>query len=608
MADDSNSDAKVDEVTEGVASLEVGAGGDAGAEAATEDEVDALFDVGLIKLVHHSRQQNGLRHANYERYRRYCSRRLQRLRKSVKISHGKRNFIKRELNVETVTSERHLLLPLFQAERAWSYALQMKEAEHTNANRARHFMIRKMGRAVKAADKLEELTAVKGNSRMALEAQAYAAWMNGNLHLERENWQGSLECFAKANTIYESLAKAGDHETQEICLLLVEDLEPNIRYCKYNLGGDSADLDAAIKGHGAMLNDKLEKVLEESRREMASSLTEIKWMDRTVPIKNEKLRMAFLSAQQAGFEADQAAVDDIDAKLEFYDKLFVGLGDAGRILSDEEKEITRLGEKKSAKKLEAQLQNVRFLQRYIAHLRLQRVIERNRLLVVSLKRRLRRHGVPSQARTPGKPSKPDDLVRLYETLIQNTEDFEAARQESGADVEAGKRNGATVLAFRAQRCFYLSLSFDQAGKSSESFALLARAEAHAASAVQHHRDCKEPSASDLAEVKALQSDISAQRALVKALSCLRSVNDEKGEGEEKSQDAAAVGKRSIADQPLKYESGYKGEAVLSNFPPEFEPIPCKPVLFDLALSCAEFPSLEEKTKPAGGGFFSFWRS
>ena len=39
------------------------------------------------------------------------------------------------------------------------------------------------------------------------------------------------------------------------------------------------------------------------------------------------------------------------------------------------------------------------------------------------------------------------------------------------------------------------------------------------------------------------------------------------------------------------------------FPPDFEPIPAKPLFFDLALSHVEFPSLDDKLeqKKQGGG-------
>ena len=40
----------------------------------------------------------------------------------------------------------------------------------------------------------------------------------------------------------------------------------------------------------------------------------------------------------------------------------------------------------------------------------------------------------------------------------------------------------------------------------------------------------------------------------------------------------------------------KGKANLVHFPPEFQPIPCKPLFFDLAVNHLELPSLDSKLK------------
>lgn len=46
------------------------------------------------------------------------------------------------------------------------------------------------------------------------------------------------------------------------------------------------------------------------------------------------------------------------------------------------------------------------------------------------------------------------------------------------------------------------------------------------------------------------------------------------------------------------------------FPPDFEPVPCKPLFFDLALNQVQFPSLShrvEQKKAAGlAGYFKGW--
>ena len=64
------------------------------------------------------------------------------------------------------------------------------------------------------------------------------------------------------------------------------------------------------------------------------------------------------------------------------------------------------------------------------------------------------------------------------------------------------------------------------------------------------------------------------------------------------------------DQYYEDRDMLKGKPNLVNFPPEFSPIPCKPLFFDIALNHVEFPSLEDKLESesakAGGGGLSGW--
>jgi signal recognition particle subunit SRP68 len=46
---------------------------------------------------------------------------------------------------------------------------------------------------------------------------------------------------------------------------------------------------------------------------------------------------------------------------------------------------------------------------------------------------------------------------------------------------------------------------------------------------------------------------------------------------------------------------------LVEFPPPIEAVPCKPVLFDLALNHLEYPSLESRIKKKGGGILGWFK-
>ena len=74
-------------------------------------------------------------------------------------------------------------------------------------------------------------------------------------------------------------------------------------------------------------------------------------------------------------------------------------------------------------------------------------------------------------------------------------------------------------------------------------------------------------------------------------------------------------KRAVSERLNKYQDGLDVASSKPNlvpFPPDFQPIPCKPLFFDIALNQVELPSLddklEQKAAAAGGitGFIKGW--
>jgi hypothetical protein len=63
--------------------------------------------------------------------------------------------------------------------------------------------------------------------------------MNATMCLERERWEEALERFLRARTIYSELSKVAETEQQEEFKQRVEEIDPAIRYCNFNLGGQS---------------------------------------------------------------------------------------------------------------------------------------------------------------------------------------------------------------------------------------------------------------------------------------------------------------------------------------------------------------------------------
>lgn len=117
-----------------------------------------------MKIIKDAQQQHGLRHGDYQRYRGYCSRRVKRLRKTLNIPQGdRRHFKKREVTITNLEGkncdERFIHIPLMLAERAWSYAMQLRQESNTEQRKKFH-MISKLKKAYIYGMQLQELCKV----------------------------------------------------------------------------------------------------------------------------------------------------------------------------------------------------------------------------------------------------------------------------------------------------------------------------------------------------------------------------------------------------------------------------------------------------------------
>lgn len=118
----------------------------------------------VLRLIRDAQQQHGLRHGDYQRYRGYCTRRIGRLRKALKLPQGdKRHYKKRDVGIELIevknADERFLHIPLMLSERAWAYAMQLRQEANTEP-RKRFHLINKLRKAFVYAQQLKELCGV----------------------------------------------------------------------------------------------------------------------------------------------------------------------------------------------------------------------------------------------------------------------------------------------------------------------------------------------------------------------------------------------------------------------------------------------------------------
>ncbi|XP_065846752.1 signal recognition particle subunit SRP68-like [Oscarella lobularis] len=562
-----------------------------------------LYALEVLPTIKEAQGQHGLRHGDYQRYRQYCSRRLRRVRKSLSFVHGSRHrFHQKKLTIDVITDSKFLLLPLMNSERAWAYAMQLRQQANTES-RKRFHMVRRLKKAAKHARALSQLCEADiCDARTKLEAQAYSAWMNGNLNFEMREWQTALSLFREASTIYGRLSSAlPTHKA--LYDQRVEEIVPNIRYCAYNIGDGSADIEELMKlrmtaGDQDLLAGKIDEVLAQSRAQQAETMKEITWHGQTVPVKNEKVRVFILRT----LESDQEIVraETFEQKMELYDSLLMACKDAQQVIRDELK--TDADKTKRSHKNEAQVANMEFLLSYISFIRLSKTIDRNLLMAQSLQLQMESGKTTGQ----GKTTKPDDLVRLYDILIQNVSDLSEIPQVQD-DAQLSQEVAAQNLAFRAHRAFFVAESYRLLKKWEEATALYDRVIARTTSAIEQYKLGASSSAQEaLAKLQEVEKQARGRKCITNASAIL-----EMKELEEKMGAVTMESPKPLLERLDDYcddPSLFTSKPNVIPFPPDFEPVPCKPLFFDLALNHVEFPSLDEKMEKkrgAGGGITGF---
>ncbi|GAA0151821.1 RNA metabolism protein [Lithospermum erythrorhizon] len=588
---------------------------------AAEMEIDdqntaSKFSVNVLQLLKSAQMQHGLRFGDYARYRRYCTARLRRLYKSLKFTHGRGKYTKKAINISTVTEVRFLHVILYTAERAWSHAMEKKTLPDGPNARQRSYLIGRLRKAVKWAGLFQELSAIKGDSRTSLEAEAYAAYMKGNLLFEQDkNWDVALKCFKSARAVYEELGKYGDHENQILCRERVEELEPSIRYCLHKIGETNLQTSELVQigeMEGPALDlfkAKLEAAMAEARSQQAASMTEFHWLGHRFPLSNAKTRVSILKAQELEKDVTGPKAESLPAekRLVVFDKIFSAYNEARSCIRSD---LVNAGSENLKDDLSG-------LDKAIGAILGQRTIERNQLLVSIAKSKL----IKARDDKNEKITRPEELVRLYDLLLQNSADLSdlisSGRDRKPEEVTFAEECELKSLVFRAERCFYVAKSYSLAGKRTEAYALYTHACSLADAAIKKIRSSNYTDQVVIKDLKTLHNESRANSCIEHA----EGIMEEEKAPENLSKKISTISLSGNSKEVGKYllekldcyesavsDSNTRAAPRIEVFPPAFQSVPRNPIVLDLAHNLIEFPSLESKMKKDKKGFISrLWR-
>lgn len=399
--------------------------------------------------------------------------------------------------------------------------------------------------------------------------------------------------------IYANLSDAlkGD-DSQVFYLQKVDEINPNIRYCNYNLGDESAKkdlLDLKLKSAtGSELAENIDLLISQTKENQVSTFSEITWRNKIkIQIKNEKVKLFLLNLQE--FEKQIQEATDFEVKIGVYESILKELVDVVQIVRDELKldQTFQLIQRGQPLSPDEKPSNLILLFAYLTWTRISKTIERNLLMLDSYKKNLNNEekGV--------KATKPQDIVRLYDIILQNLKDM-ANLPGLLYDNQFISENEFLISFHKTFRCYYISMFYLANKKYKEAVSFFFRVENYVKKveadlkALDKTSELQASKADFENQLKSLVKELSQSKYKIQTAAILESEANENEENELQKNKWSKIPLVERMDTYYEDPSLTTKNPNVIKLPLQFEPIPCKPLFFDLALNHLDLPSYEDK--------------
>ncbi|KAM9955726.1 hypothetical protein ACTFIW_001929 [Dictyostelium discoideum] len=601
-----------------------------------EDVPKEKFHLDILNFSQTSQIQFGLRLQDYKKYRQYCSKRIQRLRSQLRKQYGKKNYVNKiVLNEETekqVNDVRYLQISLLKTERAWSYAMDLKtQFEKDNDSRIGFHMNRRFGKASRNSTQLYELCKLVADQYTIIEAHAYSSWMASSLSLTKQDFKKALEEINISKTIYEKLSEQGDHSQKELYQKRIEETEPIIRFCLYNLKNEKNTSNKVSQNTLTIIEQSLEELKNQENKKKSSTSTStttttttIEWKSKSIKVDekfDEKLKIfnEFKKENENKLPKNiNASIDttsNISPIFNIYDKLVYNLINCETIVKNDLSTLVRVNLKNKSVKSEIEEQSTRILLAYIMYHKMKYLYERNSILITMMQRVLDGEKVDESAiKKKVKKVTWNDLVRLSTHQVKVYTIMSESR-DTDSNKEIARDQDAQLILLKSTRLYYIAVCLAKSLKFSETMAVLDRVLTN----IQNVRKTNTKNQQILNDTNELESNIKKQRSQIHANSFIQQLSENQDLKNQMSSlsiggitTAAASGKSNDLISGLdSFDTSFLTEKKLVQLPPQLQPVQAKPIFFDLAFNSVTFPSLDQRKKGSSTGtpskgLFGFW--
>lgn len=578
-------------------------------------------------------REDALLLGDYNTYRVALSRRLHTAQKKLGRTSKKNSKFteKSAVTAEDIGKDREYVRLLFlTSERAWAHAMHMRSS-HTSDSKltssTRAHIVSRLRKASIYANQLFELCSnqsVAGASDAdVLEARAYAATLMGAAEFEKQNsesWRKCVKNYSNARLLYSVLETAEGSDIFKD--LLSATIDPSIRYAAHQLGiprtvpVQEIARQSFLEDYDANLASMVEKLdadvlvdpavkAKADSSELGSLPQTINWRSRTVELEDASIATALGSvataARKLSKSLSSSAAVSRKEKASAYDDILIKSQDAVDATKHAIDELVaeRIGQS------DKRMQSLQITRTFVNYEMISWRIGRNRVLTGEHDGALLGHETIKNIPRGKKGTKPATekeegtarrLARLRERVVlydATLQSLEAIRELPGiaADTIFLAQIEAKRHYFRALKCLSISRSHDLLSQHAKALALLARAVAFSAEALSakpaNDIDLSYPPSINISQSdfrylhNLLQGELQHQRALVELSNLERKTTSNGG------QTLCPPLLERLHEYPAT-EGGLDLKNLVS-YPPKLEPVPVKPLFFDVAWNYIEYP-------------------
>ncbi|XDV36022.1 hypothetical protein PO909_005874 [Leuciscus waleckii] len=285
--------------------------------------------------------------------------------------------------------------------------------------------------------------------------------------------------------------------------------------------------------------------------------------------------------------------DNEETKEHLYESLLAECRDTIQAVREEIRTDVKQRERATEGAESGRVSNLQYLHRvmhaciytyacsYLTYIKLWTLVKRNESMAHALQAKLKEPQTDENKRGP----RPQDLIRLYDIILQSLAELSSLQ---------GLEEDHTFQKEVALK----TLSYVLVKKWSEALVLYERVLKYTRE-VQSKAKSLNNSLKNLPDVQELIAEVNAEKYSLQAAAILDTDDVAEVPPPQQIKDSMPLSDR--LDNFRLDPTLLSKQPNLVQFPPDFQPIPCKPLFFDLALNHVALPPLDDKVEQKGKG-------